>query len=502
MNKDSHPILHPAITTAWLLRHAIAPLKFRPDGTLEVAAAEPVDRLAIDVIAALLNRPVAVKGENVAAVRNKLMDRAAEQRETASQLTGDQSKTRAEKGLTREDSSPHADNAVVTGVSVSRLAAGELLGGDPEEPTVIRVVNAILADAVNLAASDIHLEPVGEGLKIRFRIDGLLEDRDMLPDAFREPVVSRIKVMARLDISNRRQPQDGAFDVTFGGHPLDVRVSTIPTPAGQRVVMRLLDRSGRAVTLKKLGMDADLIDSIQSVLNRTQGLFLIAGPTGSGKTTTLYACLNRLDIGVRNTITIEDPVEYHVSGISQVQVGRDRTLGFADGLRSILRQDPDVIMVGEIRDADTASTALQAALTGHLILSTIHTMDPAAAVIRLLDLGVEPPLIAETLVALMDQRLVRTLCPHCSDPAGRNGERIATGCSRCRNSGYLGRIGLFRYLAMDSEMKAAIRANDHQRIRDMVDAGCGNRLLEQADALVAAGRTTREEILRVIQPGG
>ncbi len=458
-----HPVLNPAITTAWLLRHEVVPVRWRMDGALEVLMVDPFDFLVIDVLAAVHDRAIIAERAEPGVIRTRLMERAACLRETVAELAGSalerndallerngigneqKSAAQGRNGSGQERKGASHERAVagyeraVTGhernsASLERNAAlqernvgdagkrltsaGELLGGDPEEPAVIRVVNAILADAFDLTASDVHLEPMADGLKVRYRIDGLLEDRDMLPDAFREPVVGRIQVMARMDVSNRRQPQDGAFDVTFGGHPVDVRVSTIPTPAGQRVVMRLLDRSGRTVTLETLGMQAGLVESIRKILQRTQGLFLVAGPTGSGKTTTLYACLNRLDIGVRNTITIEDPVEYHVAGVSQVQVGRDRNLGFADGLRSILRQDPDVIMVGEIRDGDTAATALQAALTGHLILSTIHTMDPASAVIRLLDLGVEPPLIAETLAAVMDQRLVRTLCPHCAKPAG------------------------------------------------------------------------------------
>lgn len=481
MNSQEHPTLHSSITTAWLLRHGLAPVRRRDDGTLDILAADIDTHLPLDVLGAVQQCSVAAVRSDKTAVHAHLMNRAKHLRESVSDLTGRDS----------------ADTAV----SIETVP-DELLGGDPDNPTVIRVVNAILAEAIRFSASDIHLEPDGPGLRVRYRIDGLLEDQDAIPPAFRDPVVSRIKVMSKIDISTRHQPQDGSFNVTFGGHPMDVRVSTVPTPSGQRVVMRLLDRSGRSVTCEKLGMQPELITSIESILNRSQGLFLAAGPTGSGKTTTLYACLNRIDTAVRNTITIEDPVEYHIAGVSQIQVGRDRNLGFADGLRSVLRQDPDVIMVGEIRDRDTAATALQAALTGHLILSTIHTMDPASAVIRLLDLGVDPPLIAETVTGIMDQRLVRTLCRQCaravpaSSPSGRH---EATGCPHCRQTGYSGRTGLFRFLALNPDLRRAIRAADHQAVREMVDAGCGGDLEKQATFLIETGRTTAAEVRRVFE---
>ncbi len=476
MNND-HPTLPSSITTAWLLRHGIAPIRRQENGTLDVLVADTANSLPLDVLGAVLQSPIVVVSGDKSTIRERLMDRAKQFRESVTDLTAGGAETTSDSEV---------------------IPIGELLGGDPDNPTVIRVVNAILAEAVVALASDVHLEPDNSRLRVRYRIDGMLEDREPIPTTFSDPVVSRIKVMSKIDISNRHHPQDGSFNVTFGGHPVDVRVSTVPTPGGERVVMRLLDRSGQSVTCEKLGMPTSLITSLESILNRAQGLLLVAGPTGSGKTTTLYACLNRIDTIERNTITIEDPVEYLIPGVSQVQVGRDRTLGFADGLRSILRQDPDVILVGEIRDRDTASTALQAALTGHLILSTIHTMDPASSVIRLLDLGVDPPLIAETLTAVMDQRLVRTLCEHCAEPDQESpGQRRAVGCPRCRHSGYAGRTGLFRYMALNADLRKSIRAADHQAIREMVDAGCGNHLLDQAKILINTGRTTMAEVQRI-----
>ncbi|MCD4655098.1 GspE/PulE family protein [bacterium] len=414
-----------------------------------------------------------------------LLDKAARYRESVTTLTeqitnhnlmqGSEVKTRPEIGFSEE-----------------------LLGNDPDHPKIVRLVNTILADAVNCRASDIHLEPDQSGLKIRFRVDGLLEDRDHVPPEFAAPVVSRIKVMAKMDVSRRLEPQDGSCSVTFGGRPVDVRVSTVPTPLGERLVMRLLDRSQQISSLKNLGLPVAFNEPVQQLLKQNQGLFLIAGPTGSGKTTTVYGCLLCIDTLKRNTITIEDPIEYDIKGISQIQVGRDRNLGFADGLRSLLRQDPDIIMVGEIRDNDTAATALKAALTGHLILSTIHTTDPSSAIIRLLDLGVERPLIAETLSAVLDQRLIRTLCPHCSVATGYGHEYQQVGCTHCRNTGWLGRTGLFRFMASTQKLRQHIRAGDHQAVRELVTSTCGSQLAEQANQLLAKGRTTHEEINRVL----
>jgi general secretion pathway protein E len=504
MNVKEHPVLHPALTTAWLLRQSVAPARFTNDGTLEVltSATPPENHPALDTIGALQQCAVAARAGDRQTIRTILMNRAAYMRESVSELIREDSTETGMKTYRAGSSiEPHRleESGDLSDQTRTMIASGELLGNDPDDPKVIRLVNAILAEAVRVNASDVHLEPDVSGLNIRYRIDGLLEDYEHVPAHFREPVISRVKVMSKLDISIRQKPQDGAFDVTFGGRPLDVRVSTVPTPAGQRVVMRLLDRSGQAITFETLGMPQDLIRSVESILKQSQGLLLVAGPTGSGKTTTLYACLNRLDIKTRNTITIEDPVEYHVPGVSQIQVGRERNLGFADGLRSVLRQDPDVIMVGEIRDRDTAAIALQAGLTGHLILTTIHTTDPAAAVIRLLDLGVDPPLIAETLSGVMDQRLVRVLCSKCKHTDKiKVLQATSGGCPECRYTGFSGRTGLFRFMSINETVRQAIRASDHQTIRDIVNTTCGNDLTAQAARLIETGVTTPAETGRVI----
>ncbi|HPQ42207.1 MAG TPA: GspE/PulE family protein, partial [bacterium] len=378
------------LSTAWLLARSLCPLAPREDGTVVVLAADPGETLALDVLAAVLDRPVIVKQCDRNEIRRRLLERAESRHESLADIA---SPVPAEQAADGYDGGEPVDR--------------ELLGGDPDHPRVIRLVNTLLTDAVKHRASDVHLAPDDAGMRVRYRIDGMLEDIDLLSRDVAEPVISRIKVMARMDVSQRRRPQDGSMNVTYAGRPLDIRVSTVPTPAGERVALRLLQRTGAVTGLDALGMPRHMQDAIDGILHQTQGMLLVAGPTGSGKTTTLYACLDRIDTASRNTITIEDPVEYDIPGISQIQVGRDRSFGFADGLRSLLRQDPDVLMVGEIRDGETAGIAFQAALTGHLILSTIHTVDPAAAVIRLLDLGVEPPLIAETLAAVMDQRLIR-----------------------------------------------------------------------------------------------
>lgn len=461
------------VSTAWLMARALFPMDPRDDGTVEVLAADPSDTLALDVLAAVLDRPVIVRESDRDTIRRKLLHRAESQGERLADITS---------------GAPDAID--------SQIVDRELLGNDPDDPRIIRLVNTVLTDAVKYRASDVHLEPEPSGLRIRYRIDGLLEDIDILPSTTAEPVISRIKVMAAMDVSQRRQPQDGSVSVTYAGHPMDIRVSTVPTPGGERVALRLLQRGGTVNGLDALGVPPRIRDTIDSILEQTQGLFLVAGPTGSGKTTTLYACLERIDTKARNTITIEDPVEYDIPGISQIQVGRSRSFGFADGLRSLLRQDPDVLMVGEIRDGETAGIAFQSALTGHLILSTIHTVDPAAAVIRLLDLGVEPALIAETLGAVMDQRLVRTVCTTCR---GRTGNR---SCPSCRGTGFSGRTGVYRLLKCSPMFQRAIRENNPQKIRDIVDTVCGNDLMQQARDLVQNGHTTDTEIHRVLGKHG
>jgi len=468
------------ISSNWLLSNQILPVKFHDDGALEILAAHPEKTLPLDVLSAVIDRPLIVHPGNPGKIQQALMQRAVERQETVNGLT---------KSTTPSTETDSDDNTIFS---------TELLANDPDHPKIIRLVNTILANAVNNRASDIHLEPDQSGLNIRLRIDGLLEDQENVPAEYSASVANRIKVMAKMNVSNRLEPQDGSCNVTFGGRPIDIRVSAIPTPSGERIVLRLLDKTRQITKLSTLGLPSEHIDSINNILKKNQGLLLVGGPTGSGKTTTLYGCLHSIDTSKRNTITIEDPIEYNIDGISQIQVGRDKKLSFADGLRSLLRQDPDVIMVGEIRDEDTAGTALKAALTGHLILSTLHTIDPASAVIRLLDLGVDKPLIAETLTAIMDQRLIKVLCPDCAEKSDNATEHHPVGCAKCRQTGWKGRTGLFRFITVSSELQRAIREGNHQEIREIVDAACRSQLEKQALKLIASGKTTMAEVKRVI----
>ncbi len=470
------PGIGPGISPAFLMDNRLIPLRTTETGEIVVAVSDPENTLALDSLAEALNRPLKIVVAPESLIRNALMTRSAETREKS-------------RDLIRSDISDTVE---------STAGDGDLLVTDPGHPLVIRLVNSMITEALESRASDIHLEPEKHRLRVRYRIDGLLQDRDHPPGNLRDQVISRIKVLSRMDISNRLTPQDGSFSVSFSGRPIDIRVSAVPTPAGERLVLRLLGRLDVSTDLQSLGMPIPLIARIDEILSRPQGLFIVSGPTGSGKTTTLYAGLERINTRQRNTITLEDPVEYNLEGISQIQVGGSRKFGFAESLRSVLRQDPDIIMVGEIRDRETAGIALQSALTGHLMLTTIHTTDPMATVIRLLDLGVDPPLIAETLSAIMDQRLIRLNCPHCRPPETEPSQP-SPGCPRCHETGYAGRTGLFRLLEIDDAIREAIRARNTGRVREIGLARCGDMLRTQAMTLIQTGHTTTAEMERVLK---
>lgn len=377
---------------------------------------------------------------------------------------------------------------------------------------VIRAVNRLIADAVDARASDIHLEPTEDRLAVRFRIDGLLRDMPAKPPAMRAPVVSRIKVMAGLNIAERRLPQDGRLRLTVRGHEIDLRVATAPSIHGESVVMRILDRANLALDPKSLGFDADLEAQFLAVLSQPHGIVLVTGPTGSGKTTTLYAALAHLNARDRKLMTIEDPIEYRLAGVVQSQINPPIGYTFSSALRSFLRQDPDVMMVGEVRDTETAQIAVQAALTGHMILSTLHTNTAAGAVTRLLDMGVEPFLLSSVLRGVLAQRLVRRLCPHCREPYEADAgllERLGiagephrfyhpVGCPQCKGSGYAGRIAVFEFLRIDREMASLILHRADTRTIADAASRAGFRAL-RADGIAKAklGLTALEEVLRV-----
>lgn len=401
------------------------------------------------------------------------------------------------------------------------LAAGldetaDLLDTSDDAP-VIRLINGLIAEAVRTKASDIHVEPFEDRLSVRLRIDGVM--REVLsPSRKVAPLlVSRIKVMARLDIAEKRVPQDGRISLSLGGRAIDVRVSTLPARFGERVVMRLLDKEQAHLDLDDLGMPAATLERFKQVLRQPNGIILVTGPTGSGKTTTLYAALSLLNDQSRNILTVEDPIEYGLDGVGQTQVNARVGMTFATGLRAILRQDPDIVMVGEIRDSETTQIAVQASLTGHLVLSTVHTNSAAAAVTRLRDMGVEPFLLSSTLSAIVAQRLVRRLCGHCREPyvpdpkelslLGLSGSDEQTfyrpvGCEACARLGYEGRVGLYELIVMDSQLRRMV--HDDAREQDIeAHAFQGEDTLRDAGArLVQAGVTSCEEVLRVVRQGG
>jgi general secretion pathway protein E len=385
------------------------------------------------------------------------------------------------------------------------------------EAPVIRLVNSIISRVIDLRASDIHLEPFDDGLHVRYRVDGVIHPGELVPPRLSAAVSSRVKLLAHLDIAERRLPQDGRIKTRVKGRELDLRVSTVPTVHGESVVMRVLDRASVRLELEKMGFEADTLARFNALLAKPHGILLVTGPTGSGKTTTLYAALAKIDATEQKIITVEDPVEYQLDGINQIQVHAQINLTFANALRSILRQDPDIIMIGEMRDGETAQIAVQSALTGHLVLSTLHTNTAAGAVIRMQDMGVERYLITSAVNGVLAQRLVRTLCTHCREPYQPDEEILqrtglgrftrpgqvvyrAVGCVQCRQSGYRGRTGIHELLLLDERMRRAIIEGRDASALNSIAAQAGMlSLYEDGLRKVASGLTTLDELARVTQ---
>jgi general secretion pathway protein E len=377
------------------------------------------------------------------------------------------------------------------------------------EAPVIRLVNAMIAQAVEKRASDIHVEPFEKEFRVRYRIDGVLVSQEPPPRELKAAIISRVKLMARLNIAERRLPQDGRIKIKILGREVDLRVSTLPTLYGESVVMRLLDRSaGDFYDLERLGFDRHMLSRMEYYTSLPHGIFLVTGPTGSGKSTTLYSALKRINQTDKKIITIEDPVEYQMDGINQIHVNPQIGLTFASGLRHIVRQDPDVIMVGEIRDRETADIAIRAALTGHVVYSTLHTNDAPSAIPRLTDMGVENYLIVSSLVAVLAQRLVRVICGECKAPAGSTmtpeGETIGVfqgaGCEKCYHTGYHGRVGIFELMELNEELRASIMRNEDASLITALARRNGMRnLREDGWDKVRRGVTTADEVLRVTQ---
>ncbi|MBW8846300.1 MAG: type II secretion system ATPase GspE [Burkholderiales bacterium] len=424
--------------------------------------------------------------------------------------TVDRLESEAANSLTERINAAYAGSessaAVVVGevesaVDLSRMmqdlpAVEDLLEAANDAP-IIRMLNALLTQAAKDGASDIHIEPYERSSSVRFRVDGTLREVVQPNRALHAALISRLKIMAELDIAEKRLPQDGRISLRIGGRAIDVRVSTLPSAHGERAVLRLLDKSESKFTLEGLGMDGNVLTAFKKLVQQPHGIVLVTGPTGSGKTTSLYASLQTVDTSTTNVLTVEDPIEYELPGIGQTQVNSKIDLTFAKALRAILRQDPDVIMIGEIRDYETAQIAIQASLTGHLVLATLHTNDAPSAVTRLTDMGVEPFLLSSSLLGVLAQRLVRRLCPVCKREDD-HGRWHPVGCDACGQTGYKGRTGVYELMVANDEVRGLIhnRAAESQLQAAAETAGLRS-MREDGDRLIQSGVTSLEEVLRV-----
>ncbi|MBN1613877.1 MAG: type II secretion system ATPase GspE [Deltaproteobacteria bacterium] len=484
------------IPIQYLKKYRMVPLE--TDGKFIVAVHDPSDFQPIDDLCRLLDRDGA---EVVISTQAAILQ--------AVNLIYDRSRSSAEAFFQQEM------NGVTPDKILSEIEETADLLDETSDAPIIKLVNLLLSGAIKDRASDIHIEPYQNALKIRYRIDGILYDILNLPRRIQSPLVSRVKVMARLNIAEKRLPQDGRIDIKIGERNVDIRVSVLPTAFGERVVLRILDKSASMLQLSDLGMDENHIRIFNRLIKSPYGIILVTGPTGSGKTTTLYAALSQINHPEINIITIEDPIEYQIEGVGQIQVNPKIDLTFANGLRSIVRQDPDVILVGEIRDLETAEIAIQSSLTGHLVFSTLHTNDAASAVTRLIDMGIEPYLVTSSVIAIVAQRLVRVLCPNCKEPYVPDEAYLANidmtaemlgkdrifrkrGCLSCMHTGYRGRTAIFEILIMDEPIKKLIlRTSDSNQINEEAVRRGMTTLLGDGTQKVLEGVTTIEEVLRV-----
>ncbi len=490
-------ILRP-IPITFAKQNRVLPIALTPQDHIRLACFDPYDMATFDELRLLYGKELDLEvaaPELIVGSINKAYDRLIRQAETAVAELEESSETEGLKGVLEDE--------VVDLLDVE---------GDDEAP-IIRLVNSLISQAVKDRASDIHVEPFERELVVRFRIDGILYEIIKPPKRFQNSIISRLKIMAGLNIAEKRLPQDGRIRLKVAGKDFDVRVSSVPTSYGERIVMRLLDRSSVLRSLEEIGFADKNLKAIDQIITSSHGIFLVSGPTGSGKTSTLYACLSKINKPDLNILTIEDPVEYQLPGIGQVQVNTKIDLTFSNGLRAFLRQDPDVIMVGEIRDKTTAEIAIQASLTGHLVFSTVHTNDAPGAVTRLVDMGVEPFLVASSLMAVLAQRLVRTICPDCKEeytPAPSEMAEIGLdpktvkklwrgkGCEHCQNTGYQGRMGIFELMLVDENIRQLILANaDSNTIKNKAREQGMVTLREDGAAKVLAGITTLSEVSRV-----
>lgn len=494
---SSVPSLPRMLPIQFARKHTIFPFMDPDDGTLYVAASTIDDEVLENVRTLFAEevQPVLSTSRSISEAINRTYERTSD---------------------SAEDVIENLENGDLA-VRVSELEEPQDLLDASDEAPIINFVNSVLYEAVKERASDIHVEPFEDDLSVRYRVDGILHNVHSLSKKLHSPILSRVKIMASLDIAEKRLPQDGRIRIKIAGKDIDIRVSTVPTSFGERAVLRLLDRSQVLLGLSEIGMGEDHLKDVEKLTSSSHGITLVTGPTGSGKTTTLYAALSRINSADKNIITIEDPVEYQLAGISQIQVNRKIDLTFANGLRSILRQDPNVIMIGEIRDLETAEIAIQASLTGHLVFSTLHTNDAAGAVTRLIDMGVEPFLVASSVNAILAQRLVRVICTRCReqyDPLPEELEEMGigikdlpegglwrgAGCAHCLETGYLGRTGIYELLIVTDSIKATVLRNPDSGSIKKAALAEGMRTLRQDGAgKVLKGITTIEEVLRVTQ---
>lgn len=487
----TEPLFEDRLSLRFLQQARVVPMEQGPDGVV-LAMADPLDRFAIDAVRMAAGAPVEVRVATPADIEGALHGLYDGGGDRAADITG-------------------GDGGVDAEADVERLR--DLASEAP----VIRLVNRMIERAVEQRASDIHIEPFEGRIRVRYRVDGVLREAESPADRLAAAIVSRIKIMARLNIAERRLPQDGRIKVVVRGKEFDLRVSTTPSLHGESVVMRILDRDGAVLDFKSLGFLDDTLMTYLSVLERPHGILLVTGPTGSGKTTTLYTSLMRLNSPERKILTVEDPVEYQLDGVLQVQVKPDIELTFARALRSFLRQDPDIMMIGEIRDLETAQIGVQAALTGHLVLSTLHTNDAAGAIARLMDMGVPDYLLTSTINGVAAQRLVRKLCPHCREArepdaelldrlgAGDEPPRVLyhpTGCDKCNGGGYSGRSALLEVLVMDDTLRRLVlKRADAREIEQAAIEGGMMTIYRDGLRKAAEGITSIDEVLRVTWDG-
>ena len=486
------------VPIAFCRRYRVLPLRYE-EGAILTASTDPLETVALDDLRLLLGKPIKpilTSSVTLLSCLNRAYDEIANPA-GAEQVMEDIAANRSLDELAHELDEPQ-----------------DLLDATDEAP-IIRLVNSVLFQAVRQRASDIHFESFERGLVIRYRIDGVLYPVLTPPKHLQASIIARLKIMAGLNIAEKRLPQDGRFAIRTSGKDVDLRVSVLPTSHGERVVLRLLEKENRLLNLSEMGFSKERLAVIHQLIQLAHGIILVTGPTGSGKTTTLYAALSHINAPDKNIITVEDPVEYQLVGVGQMQVNPKINLSFAAGLRSILRQDPDVIMIGEIRDRETAEIAIHASLTGHLVFSTLHTNDAASAATRLIDMGIEPFLVASSVVAVLAQRLLRRICPDCKRSYSASEEELdrldippgskvtlyrGAGCAACSQTGYRGRTGIFELMVLDDEIRRLIGSkSDSTAIKQAAIAKGMVTLKREGAERVIQGHTTLEEVMRITQ---